>query len=160
MCVGSFQPHHHYHPHHHSPRPHNPLLLHTPFHPQVFGGAGCLSTHWVPGDGLVVGWLADGATPAPAPHHRLYFDHGTEGLDADYGPYQQRVDALMAAAGWREGPGGNYTTRVFPGAGHNEAAWRERLPEVLAWLLAAGPGQQAGDATGEGQEAAAASEEQ
>jgi hypothetical protein len=97
----------------------------------------------------VVGWLADGATPAPAPHQRLYFDHGTAGLDADYGPYQQRVDALMAAAGWVEGEGGNYTSRVSPGAGHNEAAWRERLPEVLAWLLAPGPGQQAGVEEGE-----------
>jgi hypothetical protein len=33
-------------------------------------------------------------------YYRLYFDHGTEGLDADYGPYQKQVDELCRAAGY------------------------------------------------------------
>jgi hypothetical protein len=33
---------------------------------------------------------------------RLYFDHGSEGLDAEYAPYQQQVDQLCTAAGYTE----------------------------------------------------------
>jgi enterochelin esterase-like enzyme len=65
--------------------------------------------------------------------HRLYFDHGTQGLDGLYGPHQQKVDALLAAKGYR--PGIDWTTREFPGAPHDESAWRERLATPLTFLL-------------------------
>jgi hypothetical protein len=35
---------------------------------QVFGAAACLSTHWVPGGGVPVAWLAQGNIPDPATH--------------------------------------------------------------------------------------------
>jgi enterochelin esterase-like enzyme len=119
--------------------------------PDVYGGAGCLSTHWPlagsqdvlqgrtgPRAGTTeqlasayIAWL--GANLPPPGHHRLYFDHGTEHLDAFYGPYQQRVDTLLAARSYR--PDVDVMTRVFPGTAHNEAAWRARLALPLEFLL-------------------------
>jgi hypothetical protein len=69
----------------------------------------------------------------PAGRHRLYFDHGTQGLHGLYGPHQQLVDDLLAAKGYR--PGVDWMTRVFPGAPHDESAWRERLAIPLTFLL-------------------------
>ena len=100
-------------------------------YPEVFGRVGAVSTHWPAGDGLVVDWLAD-RLPDPATH-RLWFDHGTATLDARYAPYQQRMDALLREAGYVEG--GNWVTRVYEGAEHNEAAWRARIDDVLVFLL-------------------------
>lgn len=100
-------------------------------YPTVFSGAACLSTHWVAGDGIGVDYLAL-YLPAPG-RHRFYFDHGSLGEDAGYAPYQHRVDDRMAAAGYI--PGHDWLTQVFPGADHNEAAWRTRLHIPLTFLL-------------------------
>lgn len=111
-------------------------------YPDLFGGAGCLSTHWpapgnqgVPGLGNhgspVVEYLR-GALPAPG-CHRFYFDYGTETLDAEYEPYQQRADAVMRAAGYTEGV--DWLTRRFEGAEHSERSWRERVHIPLLFLL-------------------------
>ncbi len=65
-------------------------------YPEVFGGAGAVSTHWPIGDGVVIDWLG---THLPAPRsHRIYYDFGTATLDAQYEPYQRRMDALMRGA--------------------------------------------------------------
>lgn len=100
-------------------------------YPQVFGGAGCVSTHWPVGDGSLIEYLK-GHMPDPATH-RFYFDHGTVTLDALYGRYQVRTDSVMRSAGYKDGV--NLLTRVFDGAEHNETAWRERMGEVLAFLI-------------------------
>jgi predicted alpha/beta superfamily hydrolase len=100
-------------------------------YPEVFAGAGCLSTHWPIGKSLLVGYVKS-ALPAPG-HHRLYFDYGTETTDADYEPYQRRVDALLRAAGYTRGK--DWITRKFPGAEHSERAWRERVHIPLEFLL-------------------------
>ena len=100
-------------------------------YPGVFGGVGALSTHWPVGDGIVVDWLGE-HLPDPATH-RLYFDHGTETLDAGYAPYQQRMDQHLRDAGYVEGD--NWSSRVFEDAGHNEAAWRARIDVPLRFLL-------------------------
>lgn len=100
-------------------------------YPQVFGGVGAVSTHWPVGDGIVIDWLA-----GHLPHsrsHRIYYDHGTATLDAAYAPYQQRMDAAMRAAGYREGE--TWLTRRFEGAEHNEAAWGARMDVPLEFLL-------------------------
>lgn len=100
-------------------------------YPQVFGGAGAVSTHWPIGNGIVVDWLA---THLPDPGtHRLYFDHGTATLDAQYAPFQQRMDAIVRARGYVEGR--NFMTRVFEGAEHSERAWRQRVDVPLQFLL-------------------------
>ena len=100
-------------------------------YPHIFGGAGCLSTHWPAVEGIILPYL-DQALPNPG-HHKLYFDYGTEGLDALYEPLQKPVDALMAKKGYEEGR--DWLTRRFEGAAHNEAAWRARIDLPLTFLL-------------------------
>jgi enterochelin esterase-like enzyme len=100
-------------------------------YPDVFGGVGAISTHWPIGDGVMVDWLA---THLPdARNHRLYYDFGTATLDAQYAPYQQRMDAVMRAHGYREGR--NWITRRIEGAEHSERAWRDRVDVPLEFLL-------------------------
>ncbi|MDQ3479118.1 MAG: esterase, partial [Pseudomonadota bacterium] len=72
------------------------------------------------------------ALPAPATH-RLYFDHGTETLDAHYARYQQGVDAIVRRRGYRSGV--NWISRNFPGHKHNEISWASRLDQPLRFLL-------------------------
>ncbi|MBN1660379.1 MAG: alpha/beta hydrolase [Anaerolineae bacterium] len=100
-------------------------------YPGVFRGAGCLSTHWPAGDGIVIDYLRR-ALPAPG-SHRFYFDFGTETLDAEYEPYQHEADAVMRAAGYREGV--DWITLKFQGAEHSERAWRERVHIPFFFLL-------------------------
>lgn len=100
-------------------------------YPQVFGGAACLSTHWPAGDGAVIEFLSE-HLPPPG-DHRFYFDFGTETLDAAYGPYQARMDAIMEARGYERGV--DWETRKFDGAPHNEIAWRARVHIPLQFLL-------------------------
>lgn len=100
-------------------------------YPDVFGGAGCLSTHWPAGDGIMVDYLKT-ALPQPG-RHRIYFDYGTQTLDALYEPYQMRVDKVMRATGCQEDR--DWMTRRFEGAEHNERAWRERVKIPLKFLL-------------------------
>jgi enterochelin esterase-like enzyme len=108
-------------------------------YPQVFGAAACLSTHWPgifpqdrnPVPDAFIEYLST-TLPGPAAH-RIYFDHGTATLDAAYPQLQQRVDAVMRRKGYDKS---NWTTRVFEGAEHTEAAWSARLAEPLRFLLA------------------------
>ena len=90
-----------------------------------------MSTHWPAGDGAVVDWF--GAHLPDSRTHRLYFDHGTATLDTGYAPYQQRMDALLRTHGWQEGE--HWTSRVYPGAEHNEQAWSSRVEVPLRFLL-------------------------
>jgi len=100
-------------------------------YPHIFGGAGCVSTHWVIGEGLVVEYMKE--TLPPPGQHRLYFDYGTAGKDAPYEPYQRQADDILQAAGYQ--PGVDWLTQKFPGAEHNEKAWRARVHIPLAFLL-------------------------
>ncbi|MDP2137150.1 MAG: alpha-amylase family glycosyl hydrolase, partial [Candidatus Didemnitutus sp.] len=100
-------------------------------YPEIFGGAGCVSTHWPADDGAVINYLAQHLPPPGA--HKFYFDYGTEALDADYERYQRRVDAVMRAAGYTAGR--DWLTRKFPGATHSESSWRERVDIPLSFLL-------------------------
>lgn len=100
-------------------------------YPEVFSGAGCLSTHWPARDGIVVEYLKE-ALP-PSGRHRIYFDYGTETLDAAYKPYQKSVDEIMREKGYEEGR--DWVTRRFEGADHSERAWRNRAWIPLAFLL-------------------------
>lgn len=115
-------------------------------YPDVFAGAGCVSTHWPIGRPDAPDWSAETgrdaimaaerayiAAGAVSPRrHRIYFDHGDATLDAFYAPFQANVDAAMAAKGFT---GRNWTSRVFPGAEHEENAWNARLDEPLLFLL-------------------------
>jgi predicted alpha/beta superfamily hydrolase len=99
--------------------------------PDTFGGAGCLSTHWPIGGEALMAYLRR-ALPPPG-WHRLYLDYGTETVDADYEPYQAQADAVLRAAGYREGV--DWITMKFLGAEHSERAWRARVHIPLQFLL-------------------------
>lgn len=100
-------------------------------YPEVFGGAGCMSSHWPVGDGAVVKWLNDHWPQAG--NHRVYFDYGTETLDARYEPYQQGMDAVMQKYGYTLDQ--DWVTRKFEGADHSTRAWHERLHIPMKFLL-------------------------
>jgi predicted alpha/beta superfamily hydrolase len=105
-------------------------------YPEVFGAAGCLSTHWL-------GSFEKNATiplatfdylkeriPDPK-SHRIYFDHGTETLDSLYSESQAFADVLFREKGYTDE---SYMSRVFPGAAHTEDAWSQRVAIPLVFL--------------------------
>ncbi len=100
-------------------------------YPGVFGGAACLSTHWPTVNGRMIDYLAD-RLPVPG-SRRLYFDYGTEGIDAQYGPLQQQVDKVLRRRGYIEGD--HWVSRRFDGEDHSEQAWRRRVDIPLQFLL-------------------------
>ncbi len=103
-------------------------------YPDVFGGAACLSTHWL-------GTFSNQNNPVPnafmrymeenlpdSGTHKLYFDYGTRTLDSLYLPYQNRVTKTLEEKGHR-------TNRKFEGHDHSENSWKERLHVPLGFLL-------------------------
>ena len=115
-------------------------------YPQVFGGAACMSSHLsmrhLPvGDPKVWGkpdlwfegfcrYLQDNLPEANS--CRIYMDHGTRSIDADYGTFQPIVDTIFLEKGW---DGQHFQTRVFPGDSHKEEHWARRLHYPLVFLL-------------------------
>ena len=112
-------------------------------YPEIFGRAGCVSTHWPAIAPQNVGrtnreliriWRGMLSDKLGEPGGRkLWFDHGTATLDAFYPPYQAAIDTHMAQSGWRRGH--NWESRAYEGAEHEENAWAARLPEILKWVL-------------------------
>jgi len=100
-------------------------------YPHVFAGAGCLSTHWPAASGAMISYIAE-CLPDPATH-RIYFDYGTEAMDACYEPYQIQADEVMRKSDYQEGV--NWVTKKFPGEEHSERAWRKRVHVPLEFLL-------------------------
>ncbi|MEM9930077.1 MAG: alpha/beta hydrolase-fold protein [Bacteroidota bacterium] len=107
-------------------------------YPKYLAGAACLSTHWIglmqAGDDTIPLAFADYVREKilPSEEHRIYFDYGTETLDAHYEPHQLRVDSILRAKGYGAD---QWRSEKFPGAAHTEDAWRERLHIPLEWLL-------------------------
>lgn len=100
-------------------------------YPQVFGRAGCFSTHWPAGPELLLPYVELHVPPPGS--HRLYFDFGTKTLDATYEPYQLQADSIFHEAGYT--PGYDILTLKFPGHEHSEWAWRGRVEGALRFLL-------------------------
>lgn len=101
-------------------------------YPEVFGGAGCLSTHWPAARGAMIPYLSMNLPDAKS--HRIYFDFGTEAMDAQYEPYQRQVDNVMRLREYQDGV--NWVTKKFDGEEHSERAWRKRVHIPLEFLLA------------------------
>lgn len=108
-------------------------------YPEVFGGAACISTHWLgiqPDAKLPVaeGFYGYMKAHLPAPSsHKLYFDHGTQTLDKFYPPLQREVDKIVKAKGYSTH---NWQSLSFAGADHSELSWAKRLDIPLTFLLA------------------------
>jgi enterochelin esterase-like enzyme len=107
-------------------------------YPEIFGGAACISTHWPglyslennPVPEAFMNYLAE-ALPDPVTH-KLYFDHGTQTLDALYPSIQKQADSILKSKGYRSK---NWVTKIFKGADHSENAWKKRLEIPLIFLL-------------------------
>lgn len=93
-------------------------------YPQVFGGVACLSTHFpislrhnnpkIPT--LSFAYLQHKLSPNL--QSKIYFDYGTETLDAWYEPYQKQMDTVMTIRGFTKGK--NWETLKFAGEEHSE----------------------------------------
>ncbi|WP_418637224.1 alpha/beta hydrolase [Winogradskyella sp.] len=107
-------------------------------YPDVFGGAACLSTHWVgaaprennPFPEAIFKYME--ANLPQAGLHKLYFDYGNKTLDAHYPQYAQRVDGILKAKGYTELDAKNL---FFEGTDHSENSWNKRLDQPLKFLL-------------------------
>lgn len=108
-------------------------------YPDIFAGAGCLSTHWVTWVDLNNGEMARVMqeylrTNLPeAGRHVFYFDYGTEELDAHYEKHQKAVDRILEEKGytWQK----DWISLKFEGASHSEIFWQERLFIPMEFLL-------------------------
>lgn len=107
-------------------------------YPNVFGGAACISTHWIGGWPPPVAYIPNGfyqylneALPSPKTH-KIYFDYGTETLDQHYKPYQVEVDKIMIAKGYTSS---NWITKEFVGENHSEKSWKKRFYIPAEFLL-------------------------
>jgi enterochelin esterase-like enzyme len=112
-------------------------------YPKVFGVAGAVSTHLPLGDPnwtlqerneIFAAWrtYVESELGQPA-GRRIWFDHGTETLDAFYRPYQENLDAALVANGWRYGR--DFSSRVYEGTPHEENAWAARMDDIFGWML-------------------------
>ena len=107
-------------------------------YPKVFGGAACLSTHWIGTFTLANNPFPDAflrylERKLPNPKkHKIYLDCGDQTLDALYPKIQNRADSLMVAKGFNSE---NWQTKFFPGEDHSEKAWNKRLHFPLLFLF-------------------------
>jgi enterochelin esterase-like enzyme len=107
-------------------------------YPKIFGGAACLSTHWVgtftTENNAVPNALINYLTnhlPNPK-NHKIYFDCGDQTLDVLYPAIQQKVDRIMTKKGFNSK---SWVTKYFPGQNHSEKAWNRRVAIPLEFLL-------------------------
>ncbi|TBN00892.1 esterase [Hyunsoonleella flava] len=107
-------------------------------YPNVFGGASCMSTHWpgaqpIEDNSLPKAILSYLENKLPNPsNHKIYFDYGTETLDAFYPQYAPMVNRILISNGYSEE---NYKNEKFEGADHSENSWNKRLNVPLTFLL-------------------------
>ncbi|MGB0777721.1 MAG: alpha/beta hydrolase [Flavobacteriaceae bacterium] len=105
-------------------------------YPEVFSAAACLSTHWIGVHNLKE------ANPVPESFltyfkanfpvdgkHKIYFDFGTETLDAEYLIYQPMVDTIIKEMKIKA------INKGFEGHDHSENSWNLRLDEPLKFIL-------------------------
>jgi enterochelin esterase-like enzyme len=107
-------------------------------YPKIFGGAACLSTHWVgtftlENNPIPNSFLTYLNKKIPNPkNHKIYFDCGDQTLDAMYPNIQLKVDKVMKDKGYDRS---NWVTKYFPGDDHSEKSWNKRLNIPIAFLL-------------------------
>jgi predicted alpha/beta superfamily hydrolase len=107
-------------------------------YPDVFGGAACISTHWVgampvednPYPDAIFKYME--ANLPKAGEHKLYFDYGNKTLDQYYPEYAPRVDEILKAKGYTDKDAKNL---FFEGTDHSENSWNKRLDQPLTFLL-------------------------
>lgn len=107
-------------------------------YPDIFAGAACLSTHW-PGIFMMEGnpiptafqnYMMENLPEASS--HRIYFDYGTETLDAMYELPQLGVDSVMIIRGYTSV---DWVTKKFVGHDHSENSWSQRLDIPIEFIM-------------------------
>jgi len=107
-------------------------------YPQVFGKAACLSTHWIgfrefENNPIPESFFSYMKEKLPNPKsQKLYFDYGTETLDADYLKYEYRVDEILKEKGYDST---NSKNLKFEGENHSEASWQKRVPIPIEFMF-------------------------
>lgn len=107
-------------------------------YPNVFGGAACISTHWVGAAPIENNPLPDAIFDymtenfPEAGEHKMYFDYGNKTLDQYYPQYAPRVDAILKAKGYSDTDSKNL---FFENTDHSENSWNSRLDQPLTFLL-------------------------
>lgn len=108
-------------------------------YPEIFSAAACLSTHWIGTYSNMESNLIPYALfnylmeHLPSPEtHKIYFDYGTETLDALYLPYQDLVTTALEYASYDEK---NMRNLKFEGQDHSENSWKKRLQIPLKFIL-------------------------
>jgi len=116
-------------------------------HPDLFGFAGCISTHWVGikpfeyvllplvgkinGDddtaNAIISYIEDNITNID--DQKIYFDHGTIGLDSLYSTPQGRVNKIL------DSKSKDYKYIVFEGYDHYAPEFGSRFDSVLEYLV-------------------------
>jgi predicted alpha/beta superfamily hydrolase len=105
-------------------------------HPDVFCGAGCVSTAWNFGRDSMIPYFSK-HLPDPSTH-RLYFDMGGK---ETHRPYmnrqllkdQSRMDKITREAGYHDNK--SLLSLTFPKHKHDESAWRERVEGMIEFLI-------------------------
>ena len=104
-------------------------------YPDIFGGAGCLSTHWPIAYRSFVRYLK---ARLPEPRlHKIYLDYGDETNSADYLVRQKRAEHIIRESGYTLGL--DWIAKWYPSAPHSETAWRTRVHIPLRFLLEKDP---------------------
>ena len=121
-------------------------------HPDLFGFVGCISTHWIgirPSEYLLLPFsfalderkiIGDKITTDGIVKYiemnseklkdiKIYFDHGTESLDAFYPATQKSVNDILDAKGI------NYKYIIFDGYGHEPEYFGKRFGSILSYLI-------------------------
>lgn len=107
-------------------------------YPKVFGGAACLSTHWIgaiqqKNDYIPTAFAEYMVNNLPNPkNHTIYYDYGTIELDSLYKRHQLKVDAIMLKKGYKSK---RWITKEFIGKNHSEKAWAQRFEIPISFLL-------------------------
>jgi enterochelin esterase-like enzyme len=121
-------------------------------HPDAFGACACVSTHFPLSEAVWAQVLEGdaGESPDVTPYvmrdieegltvpegARYWFDYGTEGLDAEYGPTHEIVRTWLLEQGLVEGE--DFVVRPYDEANHNETSWRARFGDALTFLFGGG----------------------
>ena len=113
-------------------------------YPDIFGAAACLSINssFLPFAMINEKTDAEAASKfrnylsahlPKANTRKIYFDYGDHDLDANYIPFQPKIDEVMKQKGYSEK---YWETNFYPGEGHSEKSWSKRLNIPLIFLLA------------------------
>ncbi|MFA5963470.1 MAG: alpha/beta hydrolase-fold protein [Sphingomonas sp.] len=116
-------------------------------YPRRVAGAACLSAHFsllpVTEAETLPNGFADDVTAAVADfadaclpragRHAIWIDRSALGIDRFYGPTHMAIIDALSRRGFVMGV--DLAARYYPDVGHDEAAWRARIDDVLIFLL-------------------------